>query len=103
MALSPERRRADCVIAVKNLCKDLNRAGADPIWSPSQLRLYINTKFTVDDGLDSLTFHSFELLLRDLEGKLVALRGNQAAEQDLYNRPAIRALERSAEAAERSK
>lgn len=65
-----EARRNMFLDTVAELCKRLNAAGDSIKWSGKQLKEYVNTQFDVADGLDSLSFESFDELVRDLEGRL---------------------------------
>ncbi|HEY0005935.1 MAG TPA: hypothetical protein VGB17_14230 [Pyrinomonadaceae bacterium] len=76
--LDPEAQRAQRVEDIKALCRALNEAGAVPHWSPGHLHGYINAKFDVLYGLDSMAFASFDELERDLASRLEALTGKPA-------------------------
>ncbi len=72
--ITAEERRELLVQEVLHLCEELNKAGADPLWTPVQLHLYINEKFEVMYGLDSMSGLSFAALKLDLSSKLDQLR-----------------------------
>jgi hypothetical protein len=71
----PEQERARCVERIRALCGSLNDAGAMPHWTPGHLHRYVNNKFEVLYGLDSLEFESFAELEMDLASRLETLTG----------------------------
>lgn len=74
---SPEAARREMVRAVREVCAEMNRRGRKPEWSGLALKKYVNDKFGVTDGLDSLTFDSLGELGRDLSAMLDALNAEQ--------------------------
>ena len=68
-----ERTREDCIVEVKRLCQQLNKAGDSIKWTAPNLTNYINDLFSVNDGIDALSFDSFDTLIGDLEGRLQTL------------------------------
>lgn len=71
------KRRHEQVLHVNNVAQELNanlkRLGREPVWSPKYLREYVNRKFQVEDGVNSLSFATLKELLADLNTQLDAL------------------------------
>jgi hypothetical protein len=68
--ISPEDRRRNLVAHVADLCKQLAALGDDSLDRPSKLNSYINEKFEVEDGLNSLDNDSFAALIDELEERI---------------------------------
>lgn len=58
---------------ISQTCKDLNLAGDPTAWTKATLAEFINGKYEVDDGLDSLTPSYLEDLRRTLKKRLADL------------------------------
>jgi hypothetical protein len=77
--LSPEaiakmRERSELEKAVKKICHDLNDFSDPPKWTPRGLREFIELRFEVEDGLDSLDFDTLKILRDELLESLDILR-----------------------------
>lgn len=64
---------------VKELCRELNKAGDSIDWKPSKLDEYVNELLDQEDGVSGLTTESFDILIGDLEGRLESLSIQQEA------------------------
>lgn len=100
-SVTPEQYRQSLVDKVNDLCAQLNRIGSNPPWTKSQLRLFINAKYSVDDGLNSMGGESFQDLIQFLELKVSELSAYSDAEKSLSGPGAAHSLNRAATAAER--
>ena len=67
------RTREDCIAEVKRLCQQLNKAGDSIKWTAPNLANYVNELFNVSDGLDSLSFETFDALIEDLQTRVTTL------------------------------
>lgn len=65
---------------IQDLCTQLNSAGDDIKWSGKTLAEYTNTLFSVEDGVDSLSFESLQQLVDDLEDRKANLLEDRRAE-----------------------
>lgn len=68
-----ERTREDCIAEVKKLCQQLNKAGDSIKWTAPNLTSFINDFFNVNDGLDSLSFDTFDALIEELQTRVESL------------------------------
>ena len=95
----PNGLTAELLTRITGLCHDLNAAGFEPQWRPSLLASYVNTKFRVREGLNSLTFAQAEDLIEDLEARLREQRAFNEANERMATPAARSAIERAALAA----
>lgn len=73
-------RRAARVDDLRALCRQLNAAGDDPRWMAKRLDEFINKRYHVDDGVNSLDRWSFDDLFAELRKRLARLQNGVKAE-----------------------
>ncbi len=91
----PKQAREYRIAELHDLCRRLNRAGADPQWSKASLDRFINELYDVEDGTDSLGGASIDETKQYLLRELKMLEATTEAEVSLYGNGARKALERS--------
>lgn len=75
--LSMNAQREQLYGEIKEMCAQLNGAGDSPRWTAITLKAYVNEKFIVPGGIDSLNLSDLNALRRDFSDKLDALNDQE--------------------------
>lgn len=69
-----EGKKAD----LGELCRALNKTGKDSIkWTAATIHDFVNETFEIENGVEDLSIHSFDLLLDDLRVRLETIETNE--------------------------
>ena len=73
-----EKQRSEKLAVIQTVCKELNTADDSIKWSSKTLSEFANDYFNVENGLSSLSNENLDILIEELQGRVIAAQEAQA-------------------------